>query len=134
MLAARRSLSLIVGRTSVMHSPDISKIIRAPLFRAGIAVQCFSATLIAAILLAIRLQWIDIVSIGLEGGIDEPSPKLEALHWGVLGLVLAFSSGFALYALAFYRQRNAQPGGTPNGGPATPSGNSGVAEGPPSVT
>jgi hypothetical protein len=30
--------------------------------------------------------------------------------------------------------RSAEPGAPPNGGPATPSGNSGVTEGPPSVS
>ena len=32
------------------------------------------------------------------------------------------------------RFRNAEPGAPPNGGPATPPGNSGVTEGPPSVS
>jgi hypothetical protein len=95
------------GPQSAMHGPEISKIIRAPLFRAGIAVQCLSAALIATILLAIRLQWIEVVSIGLEGGIDEPSPKMEALHRAFLGLVLAFACGFVFYGLVFYRHRNA---------------------------
>jgi HEAT repeat protein len=37
-------------------------------------------------------------------------------------------AGFAL------RQANAEPGAPPNGGPATPLGNSGVAVGPPPVS
>jgi hypothetical protein len=48
-----------------------------------------------------------------------------------------------LYPLALLTQHllrrqmqvgNAEPGAPPNGGPATPFGNSGVAEGPPSVS
>jgi len=117
-----------VGRRDTLRSTDLSKLIRTPLFRAGIALQCLSAALIGLTLLAIRLEWIDIVSIGLERGIDEPSPTLEALHWGLLGLTLAFAAGFALYAVAFHRQGSAQ-GAPPNGGPARPAGHSGVAEG-----
>jgi hypothetical protein len=88
-----------------MHRLDIRKVAAATLFKAGIVLQCLSAALIGVILLAIRLQWIDIVSIGLEGGIDTPSPKLEVLRCGVLGLLLTFVSGFAFYALAIHRRR-----------------------------
>jgi hypothetical protein len=88
-----------------MHRLDIRKVSAATLSKAGIVLQCLSAALIGVILLAIRLRWIDIVSIGLEGGIDTPSPKLEALYCGVRGLLLTFASGFAFYALAIHRQR-----------------------------
>jgi hypothetical protein len=92
-----------------MHSFEISQVIGDPLFKAGIVVQCLSAALIAAILIGIRFRWIDIIAIGLEGGIDQPSLRLEALYWGFLGVVFAFGAGFVLYGIAFYRMRKAQP-------------------------
>ena len=91
-----------------MHRADVSKMIRDPMFRAGIVLQCFAAFLIGVIVLAVRLHWIDIVSIGVEGGIDQPSTPLRVLYWGFLGLLLAFGSGFALYAAAFHRLKKAQ--------------------------
>jgi hypothetical protein len=117
-----------------MRSAYISRLIRTPLFGAGILLQCFSAALMGVILLAIRLGWINIISLGLETPLDEQSPKLEALYWGFRFLFFAFASGFTLCALASYRLRNAQPGAAPNGGSATQLGNARVSEGPPSVS
>jgi hypothetical protein len=88
--------------------------IRNPLFRAGIVLQCCAAFLIGVIVLAVRLHWIDIVGIGLEGGIDQPSAPMLVFHWGFLGLLLAFGSGFALYAAAFHRLKRAQQLGEAN--------------------
>jgi len=101
-----------------MRSSYTSKIIKNPLFRAGIALQCLSALLIGAIFLAIRLQWIDIVSLGLDRGIDRPGPLLEVLYWGFGGLTVAFASGFVFYALAFHRLRKAQSGAALHSGAA----------------
>ena len=98
-----------VGRKNAMHTASLSKMIRDPLFRAGVVLQCFATILIGVIILAIRLQWIDIISIGLKGGIDQPSTPMSVLYWGFLGLLVAFGSGFALYAAAFYRLKKAQP-------------------------
>ena len=48
----------------------------------------------------------------------------DVLAWGALGLIVA----------ARFTKRRAQPDAPPNGGPAAPLGNSGVSEGPPSVS
>jgi hypothetical protein len=60
----------------------------------------------------------------------------EALHrfldeeYNLTPDILLFSSG----RFSLYLEQIAEPGASPNGGPATRSGDSGVAEGPPSVS
>ena len=49
-------------------------------------------------------------------------------------LALLVVGGFRLVKLARGKRDNCQPSAPPNGGPATPVGNSGVTEGPPSVS
>ena len=117
-----------------MRSAEIRKLIRTPLFRCGLAAQCLSAALLGFILLAIRLGWIDCLKIALETPLDERSPKLDALYWGERFLFFAFASGFLFYVLALHGLRKPQLGAPPNGGPETRLGNSGVTEGPPSVS
>jgi hypothetical protein len=48
--------------------------------------------------------------------------------------VLTAAASLVLWIFRRGRPLAAQPGASPNGGPATPVGNSGVAEGPPSVS
>ena len=60
---------------------------------------------------------------------------LPLTFFSVLFGVLAALFGFAVQALVVIVQRQkAQPGAAPNGDPAAPSGNSGLSEGPPSVS
>jgi hypothetical protein len=72
--------------------------------------------------------WLDVIQ-GATGLWDEV--VLLSVKFGIFaGLV-----GFVVQAtVALLMNRNAQPGGAPNGGPGTPVANSGVSEGPPSVT
>jgi hypothetical protein len=63
-------------------------------------------------------------------------PPRYDINWTV-GCNLASSLlwAFALVRVwQFWRNRKTEPGAPPNGGPATPAGDSGVAEGPPSVS
>jgi hypothetical protein len=48
--------------------------------------------------------------------------------------VLFSATGFGRMASRFYQRRRAEPCAPPNGGPATQLGNSGIPEGPPSVS
>jgi hypothetical protein len=64
-------------------------------------------------------------------------PQSEAAF--AMPLVFGFAQWFALGALLGLwrcrrRHKGAEPGAPPNGGPATPIGNPGVTEGPPSVS
>jgi hypothetical protein len=65
----------------------------------------------------------------------------EGFHWRVALFFLAtviwvpialFHTG--RFTREFQERGSAEPGAAPNGGPATPSGKSGVTEGPPSVS
>ncbi|MBI5772257.1 MAG: hypothetical protein HZA89_00765 [Verrucomicrobia bacterium] len=76
-----------------MDKNGLKKMMREPLFQIGVGMQCLSVLLIGLLLLALRLEWIDYVKIGLENGIDKPSLKLEALYWIFYFLVNAFVSG-----------------------------------------
>jgi hypothetical protein len=87
----------------MMNKMDIKTICGAPAFRAGLFIQCLSGLLLAVLILAIRMRWLDIVKIGLETPMDEPSPKLDALMWTLRGLTWAFASGFGFYAVAIHR-------------------------------
>jgi hypothetical protein len=64
-------------------------------------------------------------------------PQSEAAF--AMPLVFGFLQWFVIGALLGLwrcrrRRKEAEPGASPNGGPATPVGNSGVTEGPPSVS
>jgi hypothetical protein len=61
---------------------------------------------------------------------DSQQQRVKAAGWGAGELAARLKRLNQL----FENLKNGQPGGTPNGGPAPPPGNSGVAEGPPSVT
>ena len=54
---------------------------------------------------------------------------LVVIFYTLVSLTLA-----TLHILLTRGRSNAEPGASPNGGPATPLGNSGVTEGPPSVS
>jgi hypothetical protein len=116
-----------------MDTGEMQKLIRTPIFRAGLVLQGISGTLIAGVPIGIHLGWIDYIGLGLETPLDERSFKLDALSWGVCFLTLAFASGFAFYAVALHRQRKAPPSSLSNGGSVARLGNSGITEGPPSV-
>ncbi len=75
-----------------MCSANIMKVVRTPLFTAGLAIQCLSAALIGILILAIHSRWI-----------DAPSAKFDPLYWGFRFLYFAFVSGFAFYTLAIYK-------------------------------
>ena len=60
------------------------------------------------------------------------SLDLKNRHREILVPALAMFAGGLI--LGFSRRPTAEPCASPNGGPATPSGNSGVGEGPPSVS
>jgi hypothetical protein len=55
----------------------------------------------------------------------------ELQRWGLSGVVFAVLAGSTILV---YWIRKGEPGASPNGGPTTPVGNSGVIEGPPSVS
>jgi hypothetical protein len=55
----------------------------------------------------------------------------ELERWGLSGVVFAVLAGATVLV---YWIRKGEPGASPNGGPATPVGNAGVTEGPPSVS
>ena len=77
----------------------------------------------------------------IEAHRSDARVRLEMAGYGlVFSLVVAAAAVLLLWrvhrlASMFRLQRQiAEPGAPPNGGPATPSGNSGVTEGPPSVS
>jgi hypothetical protein len=89
--------------------------------RGGHLAGAFAA---AAALLIVMRTWLS----GLLTG-RNPFPVLEALlvwPWLVYALTYALRE--------FQKQKDAEPGTAPNGGPATPPDKPGYAEGPPSVS
>lgn len=72
--------------------------------------------------------WLDVLQ-GATGLWDVV--VILSVKFGLLAVLLGFVAQAIVARLA---NRNAQPGAAPNGGPATPMGNSGGSEGPPSVT
>jgi hypothetical protein len=58
--------------------------------------------------------------------------RFVARHFGTSRPAFVFSAG--VIAEEHINARRAEPGAAPNGGPATQPGNSGVTEGPPSVS
>jgi hypothetical protein len=95
----------------MMKKINARAIVKDPVFRAGAGIQGLSGMLLGLVFVAIRFGWLDIVKIGLETPLDEPSPKLDALMWALRALVVAFASGFGFYALAIHRQERK---GSPN--------------------
>ncbi|MDD5523154.1 MAG: hypothetical protein PHI84_20235 [Kiritimatiellae bacterium] len=95
----------------MMKKMDIKAIVKDPVFKAGVIIQGLCGLLLALLLVAIRMRWLDIVKIGLETPFDEPSPKLDALMWIFRGLTWMFVSGFGFYAVAVHRQERK---GSPN--------------------
>jgi hypothetical protein len=91
-----------------MTRDEIIGTIRDRAFKTGIALQILSAFGIATLLLAIRLNWIDVIEIGLRNGIDKPSPGLTFLYWTVYILIATFALGFVFYALAIFRCKKSQ--------------------------
>ena len=84
---------------------DILIAAKNPIIRAGLIIQSLSSFVLVLFVIAMRMKWIDIVGMGLENGINAPSPKLDALLLGLRILILAFASSFILYAVAFYRRK-----------------------------
>ena len=95
---------------------------------------------VLGILISLPVFWL--AALGLLGALADVGPDenrkmgIQLLAWGLLfligGVVLCV---FCLRAFARNRQRkSAEPGAAPNGGPAVPAANSGVTEGPPSVS
>ncbi|HTL54502.1 MAG TPA: hypothetical protein VL361_02435 [Candidatus Limnocylindrales bacterium] len=79
---------------------------------------------VGAALLIVMRSWLSALLTGRN-----PFPFLEALFiwpWLIYALIYAVRE--------LQKQGNAKPGAAPNQGPATPPGDSGPAEGPPSVS
>ncbi len=101
-------------------------------------------TLLAVLSLscALLFAWITALAPHLMRTIKplkEAYPYAYAILYALIGFgVLPFSLGPPGIALCLYQRRwdksHSQPSASPNGGPATPLGNSGVREGPPSVS
>lgn len=89
----------------MINRNDIDSLLRDRLTRVGFALQCSAGLLLGVVFIAIRMRWIDIVEIGLRGGIDTRSVELDILSWGIRLLAIAFGTGFVLYAVAFERLR-----------------------------
>jgi hypothetical protein len=92
-----------------------------PASRRGYLAGAFA---VGAALLIIMRTWLSALLTGRN-----PFPFFEALliwPWLVYAMVYAISE--------VQKQRRAEPAAAPNGGPASPPGNSGPAEGPPSVS
>jgi hypothetical protein len=88
-----------------------------------------------AALIAHLLLLITFLSMCAEGWRGDSEKFLAGFVTLLFVTVLWFSPGFIIWSVFLFGEgRPAQPGASPNGGPATPLGNSGVAEGPPSVS
>jgi hypothetical protein len=82
-----------------------------------------------------QVFWILVIAGVMIGAKRGPVSGLMGLVFGTGAGVLFLAFGYALYVHAHPQNRDgAEPVAPPNGGPATPSGNSGVSGGPPSVS
>jgi len=71
--------------------------------------------------------------MALQGAFQFTSARDLPMHDGmVLGGILA--GGVSTLMITLIKSQPAEPGASPNGGPASPLGNSGVSGGPPSVS
>jgi hypothetical protein len=78
-------------------------VLRQRAFKVGVATQIVTLTTAVGLLVAIKLRWIDIVELGLAGGIDAPSPWLMALQGVFFLLPVAFAGGLGLCIHALLR-------------------------------
>ena len=96
---------------------------------------------------SVPISWYPRLSHALpwHRGIWEFIGQGHGIHWpeldediSVENLLLGQPSGEGARSFSrwreWYRHKLTEPGAPPNGGPATPLGNSGVTEGPPSVS
>jgi uncharacterized BrkB/YihY/UPF0761 family membrane protein len=80
-------------------------ILQNKMFKTGAIIQLVSVLILLFSFLAIILGWIDTVSIGLEGGIDKPSPKLNALYFTIYSCLGTLILGFVLCIFAWIRNK-----------------------------
>jgi hypothetical protein len=73
------------------------------------------------------------------GPLQEGSPFAYEVLWSAIAFLMLPGACILPFIALYCYQRwwdrmRSQPGASPNGGPATPPGSSGIAEGPPSVS
>ena len=79
------------------------------LFRIGALIQMGSLFLFLVMITSLTLGEKDIIDIGLEGGIDKPSPKLNALFFASYILFGTFVLGFTLCGFVWIKKITKKP-------------------------